>query len=200
EASAAAEPPPEPPGVGAGSHGLRVGPYAEFCGGEPIAISSMLVFPRRGVRASRRLAVPVAACGDRYPSIIREAHVVGASVVVNTSLRAIGTPASGPTSSPAAIRASTARADSSARSAPTCRKALISPSTSAIRSRCARVTSSAETSREAIRAASVAAVAVVSSLMSVLPEDLRDLEALLIRGRGLVERLLRAQARGHHIG
>ena len=36
--TAAAEPPPEPPGTRVGSHGLRVGPKAEFSVDEPIAI------------------------------------------------------------------------------------------------------------------------------------------------------------------
>ena len=44
--TAAAEPPPEPPGTRAGSHGFFVGPYAEFSVDEPIANSSVFVFPR----------------------------------------------------------------------------------------------------------------------------------------------------------
>ena len=43
--TAAAEPPPEPPGTRVGSHGLCVGPYAEFSVDEPIANSSVLVLP-----------------------------------------------------------------------------------------------------------------------------------------------------------
>ena len=50
-------------------------------------------------------------------------------------LQGEGTPASGPTGSPAAILASTRAADARARSPSTYRKACISPSTSAIRSR-----------------------------------------------------------------
>src|SRR3954452_1399274 len=44
--TAAAEPPPEPPGTRCGSHGFRVGPYAEFSVDEPIANSSVFVLPR----------------------------------------------------------------------------------------------------------------------------------------------------------
>src|SRR5881409_1333131 len=44
-ATAAAEPPPEPPGMRSRSHGLRVGPYAECSVEDPIANSSMLVLP-----------------------------------------------------------------------------------------------------------------------------------------------------------
>ena len=45
-ATAAAEPPDEPPGTRSGSHGLCVGPKAEFSVDEPIANSSMFVLPR----------------------------------------------------------------------------------------------------------------------------------------------------------
>ena len=60
-ASAAALPPPEPPGTRSVSHGLRVGPYAEFSVEEPIANSSMFVLPRIGIPASRSRAVTVAS-------------------------------------------------------------------------------------------------------------------------------------------
>ena len=44
-ATAAAEPPDDPPGTRSTSHGLWVTPYAEFSVDEPIANSSMLVLP-----------------------------------------------------------------------------------------------------------------------------------------------------------
>ncbi len=44
-ATAAVDPPDEPPGTRCGSHGLRDGPYAEFSVDEPIANSSMFVLP-----------------------------------------------------------------------------------------------------------------------------------------------------------
>src|SRR5689334_22514141 len=44
-ATAAAEPPEEPPGTRLGSHGFRLGPNAEFSVDEPIANSSMFVLP-----------------------------------------------------------------------------------------------------------------------------------------------------------
>ena len=43
--TAAAEPPPEPPGTRVGSHGLSDGPNAEFSVDEPIANSSVFVLP-----------------------------------------------------------------------------------------------------------------------------------------------------------
>src|SRR6478672_10149019 len=55
--TAAAEPPPEPPGTRVGSHGLRDGPYAEFSVDEPIANSSVFVLPsRRSPRSLQRAA------------------------------------------------------------------------------------------------------------------------------------------------
>src|SRR5204862_236800 len=50
--TAAAEPPPEPPGTREGSHGFSEGPYAEFSVDEPIANSSVLVLPRSDNRAA----------------------------------------------------------------------------------------------------------------------------------------------------
>ncbi len=44
-ATAAADPPLDPPGVLPGDHGLRVGPKAEFSVDDPIANSSQLVLP-----------------------------------------------------------------------------------------------------------------------------------------------------------
>ena len=64
-ASAAALPPPEPPGTRSTSHGLRVGPNAEFSVDEPIANSSMLVLPRIGMPAARSRAVDRRVVGRR---------------------------------------------------------------------------------------------------------------------------------------
>jgi hypothetical protein len=58
-ATAAAEPPDEPPGTRSGSHGLRVGPKAEFSVEEPMANSSRLVFPRMGRPAALQRAATV---------------------------------------------------------------------------------------------------------------------------------------------
>src|SRR6188472_584586 len=52
--TAAAEPPPEPPGTREGSHGLWHGPNAEFSVEEPIANSSVFVLPR--MRSPRALS------------------------------------------------------------------------------------------------------------------------------------------------
>src|SRR5271156_826841 len=99
-ATAAADPPDEPPGILFRSHGLWLGPNAEFSVEEPIANSSMLVLPRMIAPACFSRLVIVASYGGCQPSKMRLPHVVGIPVVVNTSLTATGTPASGPRLSP----------------------------------------------------------------------------------------------------
>ena len=60
-ATAAPEPPDDPPGTRAPSHGLRVVPSAEFSVEEPIANSSQLSLPTMTAPARRRRAVTVAS-------------------------------------------------------------------------------------------------------------------------------------------
>ena len=62
-ATAAAEPPDEPPGTRVGSQGLCTGPKAEFSLAEPIANSSQLSLPRVTVPAAARRATTVASNG-----------------------------------------------------------------------------------------------------------------------------------------
>ena len=64
-ATAAAEPPEEPPGTRSGSHGFRTGPKPEFSVDEPIANSSWLVLPSTGAPAARSRATAVAVYGGR---------------------------------------------------------------------------------------------------------------------------------------
>ena len=59
-ATAAADPPLEPPGAREVSHGLRVGPNAEFSVEDPIANSSRLVLPITTAPASCRRSTTVA--------------------------------------------------------------------------------------------------------------------------------------------
>ena len=59
-ATAAAEPPLEPPGTRLVSWGLRVGPNAEFSVEEPMANSSRLVLPTMTAPAARRRSTTVA--------------------------------------------------------------------------------------------------------------------------------------------
>ncbi len=55
-ATAAADPPDEPPGTRDSSQGFLVGPYALFSVDEPIAYSSILVLPKRIAPAALSLA------------------------------------------------------------------------------------------------------------------------------------------------
>ena len=58
-ATAAAEPPEDPPGTRSVSQGFLLGPKAEFSVDEPMANSSRLVFPRTGSPASLQRAATV---------------------------------------------------------------------------------------------------------------------------------------------
>src|SRR5215213_4384318 len=73
-ATAAAEPPDEPPGTRFGSIGLRAGPKALCSVDEPIANSSQLVFATTTAPAARSRVIAVASYGEMYPSRIRDPH------------------------------------------------------------------------------------------------------------------------------
>src|SRR5579862_7473510 len=62
-ATATPEPPDDPPGTRARSHGLRVTPSPEFSVDEPIANSSQLSLPTMTAPAARRRLVTVASYG-----------------------------------------------------------------------------------------------------------------------------------------
>src|SRR3954471_19846455 len=76
-ATAAADPPDEPPGTRDVSCGLRVGPNAEFSVDDPMANSSRLVLPTLTAPAAARRSMTVASYGGRHPSRMRDEHVVG---------------------------------------------------------------------------------------------------------------------------
>src|SRR5213075_2786727 len=76
-ATAAAEPPLDPPGTRDKSHGLRVIFIAEFSVDEPMANSSRLVLPNGIAPAARNLRITVASYSARYPCRIFDAHVHG---------------------------------------------------------------------------------------------------------------------------
>src|SRR4051794_41855080 len=91
-ATAAAEPPPDPPGMRSRSHGLRVGPYAECSVEDPIANSSMLVLPRIGRPAVLSRATTVASYGGTPPPRVRDPHGGGSPPVGRTPLTPDRTP------------------------------------------------------------------------------------------------------------
>src|SRR4029079_3857497 len=96
-ATAAAEPPDDPPATQRTSRGLRVGPNALFSVDEPIANSSMLVLATTSAPLARSLVIAVASNGLEYPARIFDAHVVGNPRVAMLSFTATGTPARMPT-------------------------------------------------------------------------------------------------------
>src|SRR5438093_6797362 len=75
-ATAAADPPEEPPGTRSTSHGFRTGPNAEFSFELPMANSSQLVLPTRTAPAADRRAQGVQSYGGTYGSRILEPAVV----------------------------------------------------------------------------------------------------------------------------
>src|SRR5438045_5027299 len=77
DATAADEPPEEPPGTVDSSQGLRTGPKAEFSFDDPMANSSQLVLPMRIAPAACRRSSAEEAYGERKPSRILEPAVVG---------------------------------------------------------------------------------------------------------------------------
>src|SRR5437762_3910926 len=87
-ATATAEPPDEPPGTRARSHGLRALPYAEFSLDEPIANSSQFVLPTITAPAALSRAVTVASYGGTKSASMRDAAVVRMPAVAITSLTA----------------------------------------------------------------------------------------------------------------
>src|SRR3954452_23550434 len=95
-ATAAALPPLDPPGTRLGSHGLRVGPNAEFSVELPMANSSRLVLPITTAPAAARRCTTVASYGGRQPSRMRDEQVMSTPRVHMLSFSAMGTPASGP--------------------------------------------------------------------------------------------------------
>src|ERR1700722_13813925 len=80
-ATAAADPPDEPPATRAVSCGLVVVPNAEFSVEEPIANSSMLVLPTKIAPSARNRSITVASNGGTKFSRIRDAQVVRTPLV-----------------------------------------------------------------------------------------------------------------------
>src|SRR5262249_35803478 len=80
-ATAAAEPPDDPPATRVRLCGFAVGPKAEFSVEEPIANSSMFVFPTNTAPSRRSLSITVASNGGTKFSRILDAQVVRTPVV-----------------------------------------------------------------------------------------------------------------------
>src|SRR5204863_6445088 len=91
-ATAAADPPPEPPGTRVGSHGFLLGPKAEFSVDEPIANSSVFVLPSSCSPAALQRAATVESNTGTYPFRIFEPAVVSTPFVDMLSLITTGSP------------------------------------------------------------------------------------------------------------
>src|SRR5947209_4205443 len=98
DATAAADPPLEPPGTHDTSQGLPVGKKPLFSVDEPMANSSQLVLPRRIAPASDSRSMTVALYGGMKFASILDPQVVLMPRVQITSLTAMGIPARGPSS------------------------------------------------------------------------------------------------------
>src|SRR3982751_1298332 len=85
-ATAAAEPPLEPPGTRDLSCGFLTAPYAEFSFDDPIANSSQFVFPRMIAPAVSSRATAVASYGGKKCCNTFEPAVVRRPRVTMTSL------------------------------------------------------------------------------------------------------------------
>src|SRR5437763_10505627 len=89
-ATAAAEPPDEPPATQSRFQGLRVGPNAECSVDDPMANSSRFVLATMDQPLARRRATTVAANGERECGRMSDPHAVGMSVVKVMVLMAMG--------------------------------------------------------------------------------------------------------------
>ena len=105
-ATAAAEPPLEPPGERSSRHGLRVTPYRcdSVEGDSPN--SGEFVLPKITSPARRNRATTSLSCAATLPAKRRDAAVVAAPATdATSSLTRNGTPRKGPAGSPAAMPA-----------------------------------------------------------------------------------------------
>ena len=90
-ATAAADPPLDPPGVVSRFHGLCTGPYAEFSFDDPIANSSQFVLPTITAPAASSRVTTVASYGGMNESRIFDEAVVRMPRTHMLSFSAIGT-------------------------------------------------------------------------------------------------------------
>jgi len=158
EASAAAAPPLEPPGVSFGFHGLRVIPASGLSVAPFQPNSAVLVLPRMTAPASRRRATPGASSSHGPSGSINfDPRKVGQPRVSSRSLIDSGTPSNGLNGDFACQRRSDSAAAPSADSSSTRRNALSSPSCAAIAAKAARTAAIGESSPEPYNADSSAA-------------------------------------------
>ena len=108
EATAAADPPEEPPVMRSEPNGLWAGPHAEIRLVVPNASSCMLHLPTTMAPALRKRVTTSASRSATFPRYASQQPVVSWPATSNRSFTATGTPASGPDGS----RAASSRASS----------------------------------------------------------------------------------------
>ena len=183
-ATAAADPPDEPPGVRPGSHGLRVGPKRRGSVTGRIPHSGMLVVPTTTKPAARSRRVTLWSRGATLSPVRAAPRVRRSPWTARLFLIAIGTPANG-RSSPDAIAPAAARAPSWSTST----NALIARSTSSMRRSEASTSSGADSCPERTSAASSSAGRRMSSASEEakqrrLRSGAREPRSAVVPGRG----------------
>ena len=146
-ATAAPEPPLDPPGVRSSRRGLRVTPNSSLEVWPHSQNGGFVVFAITIAPASRRRRTATASHLGTKSASTRVPIVAGAPRTQITSLTATGTPHRAPPPTPAASRLSAARAAASASSASTTVQAFTVGSTRSIRSSAARTSSSGPSAR-----------------------------------------------------
>ena len=169
-ASAAAEPPDEPPQVFVVSHGLYVVPNTSLCVVPPAANSGRFDLPITMAPAASSRSTTTSLAGAMRCSNASDPLVQRTPPTSMLSFTAIGSPCSrprGPSGPPGVGHgAAISRfAWSRARSRQSVGSALIEPSVAAIRAAAASTRSSGETSRRSSRSTAAQAVRRVSSVI-----------------------------------
>jgi hypothetical protein len=155
-AIAADSPPLDPPGVRSRFHGLFDLPVRRLSVSVEYENSGRFVFASKIAPAFFMRATLVASVSGTRPLKIGEPRCVSTPAVSNESFTVNGTPCRGPTSTPTESASSAAFAASRAPSA-SVTTALIVGLVASMRSRCARTTSTEDTSRVRISSASFVA-------------------------------------------
>ena len=184
-ATAAAEPPLEPPVPRPGSKGLTESGPSRFLVSPSIPSAGVLVLPTMTAPAARRRSTITQSASGTCPAWAASPNVVRMPAVSCRSLTAMGTPRSAPAVSPAFSAASARAAASSARSAQTLRKAFSSGLRRSMRSRQARVASTEEISPARMAAAmSTALIDLVPVTCVLLPFERPCRQSARIPGAG----------------
>ena len=172
-ASAAADPPLDPPAVIARFHGFRVAPKTAFTVFGPNANSGVFVLPTMMAPAARSRCTTSASSSGTLSSKSLDPYVVRIPLVCVTSLMPTGTPKSAGSGAPRLSAAVARRASHSADSRARVTTALTDGFTASMRASTASITSSGEALRLRYSFASSTAGVNVRSRMGNPPRVLR---------------------------